>query len=390
MTSSNPVLIPQPGSVAPGYVFPEGGGLACLADLRGQPLILAFWPAAWDPDRDAQISAFNQIVAETGAGEARLIGMDVAGEWCEIGFADASECRLPWLHDFDPSGVNARNFGVQGRNAVFVIDEAGIIRWSQVFAPGVAPRKGELVAAVKALQADFANEPHGGKPVGRGVSRRNFLAMVLAASLAMALRPEETAAQGFSAKEAVPNGAVAGNPAGTSSVPVNLTVNEVRHQLQLEPRVSLLDALREHIGLTGTKKGCNAGACGACTVLVNGERINSCLALAIMHQGEAITTVEGLAHGEVLHPVQAAFVEHDGFQCGYCTSGQIMSAVACLHEGHAGSDDEVREWMSGNICRCGAYPNIVRAIRDVAQGSRLTREASAAQSAAEEIEVVAS
>ncbi|MGW2162113.1 (2Fe-2S)-binding protein [Nonomuraea sp. NPDC001699] len=134
----------------------------------------------------------------------------------------------------------------------------------------------------------------------------------------------------------------------------------------LEPRVSLLDALRESIGLTGTKKGCDRGECGACTVLVDGRRIKSCLTLAIMQQGRDITTVEGLARGEELHPVQRAFIDQDGLQCGFCTPGQIMSAVACIAEGHAGDDAEVREWMSGNLCRCSCYPNIVAAVRQAA------------------------
>ncbi len=135
------------------------------------------------------------------------------------------------------------------------------------------------------------------------------------------------------------------------------------HKLRLDPRTSLLDLLREHLQLTGSKKGCDHGQCGACTVLVNGRRINSCLSLAVVHDGEEITTIEGLAQGNQLHPMQAAFVEHDGFQCGYCTPGQICSAVACVHEGHAKDDAQIREWMSGNLCRCGAYPNIVEAIR---------------------------
>ncbi len=135
---------------------------------------------------------------------------------------------------------------------------------------------------------------------------------------------------------------------------------------QLDSRVTLLDLLREQLHLTGSKKGCDHGQCGACTVLVNGRRINSCLSLAVMHEGDEITTIEGLANGDQLHPVQAAFVEHDGFQCGYCTPGQICSAVACIREGHTKSDDEIREWMSGNLCRCGAYPNIVDAIREAA------------------------
>ena len=150
-----------------------------------------------------------------------------------------------------------------------------------------------------------------------------------------------------------------------------LNVNGDDRHLKLEPRVSLLDALRERIGLTGTKKGCDHGQCGACTVHVDGRRIKSCLQLAIMTQGQKITTIEGLAHGATLHPMQAAFVAHDGFQCGYCTPGQIMSAVAMLAERHGGatSDAEVRELMSGNLCRCGAYPNIIAAIQSARKGA---------------------
>jgi xanthine dehydrogenase YagT iron-sulfur-binding subunit len=148
---------------------------------------------------------------------------------------------------------------------------------------------------------------------------------------------------------------------------VELTINGTPRRLDLDPRTSLLDLLREHLHLTGTKKGCNQGACGACTILVDGRRINSCLTLAVMHTGARITTVEGLANGDALHPLQDAFIEHEGFQCGYCTPGQIVSGVACIAEGHARSPDEIRQWMSGNICRCGAYPGIVAAIAHVAQ-----------------------
>ena len=166
-----------------------------------------------------------------------------------------------------------------------------------------------------------------------------------------------------------------------TSLPVQFTVNGTRQTLSLDPRTSLLDTLREHIGLTGSKKGCDHGQCGACTVLVNGRRINSCLTLAVMHEDDEITTIEGMAKGDELHPLQAAFVHHDGFQCGYCTPGQICSALGMLHEHKAGapshvsedliqpialSDAEIRERMSGNICRCSAYPNIVAAIKDVA------------------------
>jgi xanthine dehydrogenase YagT iron-sulfur-binding subunit len=137
--------------------------------------------------------------------------------------------------------------------------------------------------------------------------------------------------------------------------------------MNVEPRVTLLDFLREQLHLTGSKKGCDYGQCGACTVHVDGKRVLSCLSLAVMQNGKKITTIEGLANGDALHPMQEAFIKHDGFQCGYCTPGQIMSAVACIKEGHATTDAEIREYMSGNLCRCGAYPNIVDAIKEVAQ-----------------------
>ena len=143
-----------------------------------------------------------------------------------------------------------------------------------------------------------------------------------------------------------------------------LIVNGAERRLTVDARTTLLDALRDRLHLTGTKKGCDHGQCGACTVLINGRRINSCLTLAVMHEGDEITTIEGLATGDELHPMQAAFIEQDGFQCGYCTPGQICSAVALVKENHANSDDEIREWMSGNICRCGAYPNILAAVKD--------------------------
>jgi xanthine dehydrogenase YagT iron-sulfur-binding subunit len=152
-----------------------------------------------------------------------------------------------------------------------------------------------------------------------------------------------------------------------TAVAVALRVNGHAHRLMLDPRTTLLAALREHLGLTGTKLGCDHGACGACTIHLDGRRVNSCLMLAVMADGRSITTIEGIAaSGEALHPMQQAFIDHDAFQCGYCTPGQIMSAVACIEEGHAGSDAMVREYMSGNLCRCGAYPNIVAAVRDVA------------------------
>ncbi|HWV67580.1 2Fe-2S iron-sulfur cluster-binding protein [Chitinophaga sp.] len=191
-------------------------------------------------------------------------------------------------------------------------------------------------------------------------ARRDFLKQS-SAVMALALTPP------LVIKAAQHDEAIAGI---FEKMPVSMEINGKKVQVTVEPRVTLLDLLREQLQLTGTKKGCDHGQCGACTVHVDGHRINSCLTLAVMQEGKKITTIEGIANGEQLHPVQEAFIKHDGFQCGYCTPGQIMSAVACIREGHAGSPEEIREFMSGNICRCGAYDNIVHAIMDVKQGGK--------------------
>lgn len=191
-------------------------------------------------------------------------------------------------------------------------------------------------------------------------SRRRFLQSAAAAATV-------GAAPHLRAQTQAPVAPAAGTAQTVPPRPVTLNVNGRSYALQLEPRVTLLDALREYAGLMGTKKGCDRGQCGACTVIANGRRINSCLTLALMHEGETITTVEGLASNGALSPLQRAFIEHDAFQCGYCTPGQICSAVAMLEEGHAKTADDVRELMSGNLCRCGAYNNIVAAILDVSE-----------------------
>jgi xanthine dehydrogenase YagT iron-sulfur-binding subunit len=163
--------------------------------------------------------------------------------------------------------------------------------------------------------------------------------------------------------------------AGTAPGPLDvvLRINGSNHRLTLDPRTTLLDALREHLHFTGSKKGCGLGQCGACTVLMDGKRVKSCLSLAALVEGREITTIEGLAQGEQLHPLQTAFIERDAFQCGYCTPGQIMAGVACISEGHAGSPQEIRDWMSGNLCRCGAYDHIVAAIQDAARATGSVR-----------------
>jgi xanthine dehydrogenase YagT iron-sulfur-binding subunit len=162
---------------------------------------------------------------------------------------------------------------------------------------------------------------------------------------------------------ALPRQLPAGEAAPSATTGTTLRVNGETHRLEVDARATLLDTLREALALTGTKKGCDRGECGACTVHIDGRRALSCLTLAVMAEGKEITTIEGLTSAGGLHPVQSAFIEHDAFQCGYCTPGQIMSAVACIREGHASSDDEVREFMSGNLCRCSAYPQIVAAVR---------------------------
>jgi xanthine dehydrogenase YagT iron-sulfur-binding subunit len=195
---------------------------------------------------------------------------------------------------------------------------------------------------------------------GSPETRRRFLKQVAGTGVAVGLGPTFLGMASVEAAESAPAITT------VAKTKVRLKINGQEHALEIDPRTTLLDALREHLQLTGSKKGCDHGQCGACTVLVNGRRINSCLSLALVHEGDEITTIEGLASGDQLHPVQAAFLEHDGFQCGYCTPGQICSAVACIKEGHAKTDADIREWMSGNLCRCGAYPNIVAAVREAA------------------------
>ena len=205
-------------------------------------------------------------------------------------------------------------------------------------------------------EADVGNEL---SILGHAETRRQFIKQVAGTSVAIAIGPNVLGSA------SVDQSGLADTKAATSdSIKVDLNINGKKYALDVDSRVTLLDALRERLQLTGSKKGCDHGQCGACTVLVNGRRINSCLTLAVMHEGDEITTIEGLANGDELHPIQTAFIDQDGFQCGYCTPGQICSAVALLKENHANSDDEIREWMSGNICRCGAYAGILAAIKE--------------------------
>jgi xanthine dehydrogenase YagT iron-sulfur-binding subunit len=194
-------------------------------------------------------------------------------------------------------------------------------------------------------------------PPSSGFNRRSFIAAAAGSAVAAPL----------TARAAAPAATSPGSaPDATAPVRVTLKINGEDRALEIDARTTLLDALREHVGLTGSKKGCDHGQCGACTVLLGDRRVVSCLTLALAAEGQAVTTIEGLAKGDALHPMQQAFIDQDAFQCGYCTPGQIMSAVACVREGHAGSDEDIREYMSGNLCRCAAYPNIVAAVKQAA------------------------
>jgi xanthine dehydrogenase YagT iron-sulfur-binding subunit len=207
------------------------------------------------------------------------------------------------------------------------------------------------------------NSSEESEPLFGRISRRSFLSHLGAAGIAATAPPI------FAATQTPPAPAAKETTTASGTMPITLHVNGKEYRLQIDPRVTLLDCLRENLNLPGTKKGCDHGQCGACTVHVNGRRVNSCLSFAVMHANDQITTIEGLGQPGRLHPMQAAFVEHDGFQCGYCTSGQIMSAVALLKEPCGSSDEDVKQSMYGNICRCGAYPNIVAAIQQVRKQS---------------------
>jgi xanthine dehydrogenase YagT iron-sulfur-binding subunit len=227
----------------------------------------------------------------------------------------------------------------------------------------------------------------------RGAARRKFLGQVSTTTAALLAANLISEQQALAFDEVFTDSIIEAVPFNENALTVKLNINGAAQTLTLDSRVTLLDALRERLGLTGSKKGCDHGQCGACTVIIDGRRVLSCLTLAAMCEGKEVTTIEGLAKGEALHPMQAAFIKHDGFQCGYCTPGQICSAVALMNEAKNGeasyvtanlrtsaknlklSDEEIRERMSGNICRCGAYPNIVTAIKEVHGGKTISAEA---------------
>ena len=344
----------QAGDPAPEFTFAAASGTRHrLSDFRGSPVVLAFHGAHWDPARAEHVDNYNRLIASLGGtAGARLLEIGGDGPWRDLTFADES-MALPVIDPRD--GDIAARYGVGGQPAVFVIDGGGIVRWTQV-GPAALANPVELARAISISAVPFAGGSNDEQTRITGWTRRDFVAMTLAAAFALALRPVE--ARATQAESLAP-------ARSSSARAVTLNVNGKELSLDVEPRVTLLDALREYAGLTGSKKGCDHGQCGACTVHIDGRRELSCLTFAVMQEGRRITTIEGLASGDQLHPMQQAFITHDGFQCGYCTSGQVMSAIAVLDEPWGPTDDDVREAMSGNICRCGAYPGIVAAVQEV-------------------------
>ena len=326
-----------------------------LSQFRGSPVVLLFHSTEWNPAEREVVETYNRLIASLPASVsagARLVRVGGEGAWRDLTFDDDA-LALPII---EADASIAQRLGVEAEPGVVVLDADGEVRWRHT---GDNASTAELARAITAAAAPSCG--------GAGTfSRRQFVATVFGVACAIAVAPK------FAGAERVADDAAA--LSGTAATrPVTLSLNGRDVTLDLEPRVTLLDALREHAGLTGTKKGCDHGQCGACTLHIDGRRELSCMTFAVMQQGKKITTIEGLANGDQLHPMQQAFITHDGFQCGYCTSGQIMSATAMVDEPWGAADDDVREAMSGNICRCGAYPGIVAAIQDVRIAKRAAR-----------------
>jgi len=310
-----------------------------MQNVSGPCRVMAF-ARGWSPERAAP-GELARIRAHLRGLAAELVFESEHGTWL---------CRPDdELVAIAPLG-RARFRVADDEDAVFVVDPAGAVRFAHC---QHAPIRDTLAAALEqATDVMLAQAP-------LHFTRRAWLTTCVVSGFALAV----LSACKQKVDPSDPPPLEAARPPLPQELDIVLDVNGTKHPLRIEPRVSLLDALRERLQLTGTKKGCDAGQCGACTVHVAGKRVLSCLTLAVSVQGKPITTIEGLARGEQLHPLQLAFIEHDGMQCGFCTSGQIMSGVAILAEGRATDDAAIREQMSGNICRCGAYPNILAAIK---------------------------
>ena len=305
--------------------------------MTARPTVLAFLSRQWDPTRPHQLAYLESLVG---------------------GAAEGNEA-IPTLTEHDVYGELAAQHGVLGEQALLLFDGAGREVWRHVGALTTGVER-DLSTALEGLTTARPAERVESGPLLP--TRREFVASAVAAAIIAVVSPMLARA------ESVRNVIETTEPSPATSITLNVNGRNVA--LDVEPRVTLLDALREYAGMTGTKKGCDHGQCGACTVHINGRRQLSCMTFAVMQQGAKITTVEGLATGDTLHPMQAAFIKHDGFQCGYCTPGQLMSATALLNEPCGPADADVKECMSGNICRCGAYPGIVAAIQDVRATAR--------------------
>jgi xanthine dehydrogenase YagT iron-sulfur-binding subunit len=362
--AASPLSLPLADARAPSFALRSGDGRVCLTleSFAGEPAVLAFFDDV-DLVHGASADELGRARAELRGLGASLLALSRCGLWCFRPDEQASEFAGAAALDAAALAALRDRFAVpEGAAAVFVLDGEGQIRFSTI-TDGTDATFGGLVQALalagRALLAP-ARPPF-------TITRRQLVLNSLVAALSLAFL------DGCRARaSAPPRPAVVDHGPGTTRE-VTLQVNGAPRTLRIDPRVTLLDALRERLDLPGTKKGCDQGQCGACTVLVDGRRVNACLTLAMAAEGAAIVTIEGLARGEALHPMQAAFIAEDGFQCGYCTSGQIVSAVGLLAEHRAArtaaplADDEIRAQMSGNICRCGAYPNIVAAIRRAQQ-----------------------
>jgi xanthine dehydrogenase YagT iron-sulfur-binding subunit len=339
-----------------------------LHAVRGRPLVIGFCQG--EPF-GAELSTTGRLRAELrGLGASLLVAsptglslfepddeiealaLATPGGTDDLSGSDATAALGAWLTEATGGGAIGPGARPLRPLSIVMCDEAGIPSWRWT---SPLPPDDEAALLLHALGRAAAH--HRASWPAEGVTRRQMIGTSIAIALGLAV------AEG----RAVGAPASSGNRADASSGlrHVVLDVNGQARAVDIEPRVSLLDGLREHLGLHGTKKGCDHGQCGACTVLVDGRRIVSCLTLAVMHEGAKITTIEGLGQGKDLHPLQAAFLQHDAFQCGYCTPGQIVSAVGLLREGRAHGPDDVREQMSGNLCRCGAYGNIVAAVEQV-------------------------
>jgi xanthine dehydrogenase YagT iron-sulfur-binding subunit len=362
-------VAPRVGALAPRFRVRGGGATLTLASLDRQPVVLVFL-TDWSPEGSPPDDLAAVRAELRGLGAVLVVLSDVGlflfrpDDEMER-FARAEELELGDVHEAQAAfGLKRCASGGLTTPALFVIDGHGVLRFAHVWRNaddvGLEAVRNALSAAGRAVV---------GSKRSLVVSRRELVVTSLVAGFALMFldacdKPEAGKAPADAGAGPATDG---GPPEG--EIEVTLDVNGAARKVRIDPRTTLLDALRERMNLPGTKKGCDHGQCGACTVHLDGKRVNSCLLFAAMVEGKKIVTIEGLAKGEELHPMQAAFVSEDALQCGYCTPGQIMSAVALLQEGGGTTDADVRESMSGNICRCGAYPNIVSAIQRARKGA---------------------